>query len=182
MKRYILFTLIISGFIVVSSCNLPVSTSPDIEAPGVALLTDTPQTAESIFGPGTFTLALPAGWDVIGPDLISWESGSYDLWRLGPDPSSSGGPGTSHVIIADPGVWKPEALMLAQCSTCPPPEFEGVTIDGQPALRAQLGGGGVPLMITWHFIEHNGKLIAFTIHDPETLEPLNDVIESIKLQ
>jgi len=136
--------------------------------------------AESIFGPGTFNMILPLNWDVAGPETISDDSGrTYRSYSLGEDPTSSGGPGMSHVIIASAAEWTPEDLALMQCSTCPDNGFEQVTVGGKPALRTQVGGGGVPMMITWYFVESQGNLIAFAIHDPQTLEPLQEVIESI---
>jgi hypothetical protein len=51
-----------------------------------------------------------------------------------------------------------------------------------PASRTQVGGGGVPFVITWYFVEHNGNLIALAIHDQQTLEPLDAVIQSIVLK
>ena len=61
------------------------------------------------------------------------------------------------------------------CSTCPENSFEEVTVGGKPGLRTEIGGGGVPMVITWTFVENQGKLIAFAIHDPQTLAPLNAV-------
>jgi hypothetical protein len=134
-----------------------------------------------MFGPGTFSLTLPAGWDVFGPESITTDpSRPYELYLLGVDPSVSGGPGTSRVIVARATEWTPEELAVSQCSTCPPGDFEAVTIAGRPALRTQIGGGGVPFVTTWYFVEHRGNLIAFAIHDPETLEPLSEVIDTIQ--
>jgi hypothetical protein len=136
-----------------------------------------------LFGEGTFTLALPEGWDVAGPTVAGNDPDRpYEDWALGTDPTASGGPGTSHVAILDPAQWTAEDFALAQCSACPQNPFEDVVVGGKPARRTQVGGGGVPFTITWYFVEHNGKLIAFAIHDPETLEPLEDVIASIQFE
>ncbi len=176
-RRHLLVLFLISLFLLLA-CNFPgvvdqVPTSPIL----------TPDTAQSVYGPGTFSLDLPPGWDVIGPETISSDPNrSYDLYRLGVDPSSSGGPGTSHVIIASASEWTPQELALAQCSTCPPGNFEPLTIGGKPALRTQIGGGDVPILITWYYVEHRGNLIAFAIHDPESLQPLEDVLGSIQFE
>lgn len=137
--------------------------------------------AQRVFGPGTFSLDLPDGWDVFGPVEVTTDPDRpYEVYRLGENPSASGGPGMSIVAIDREAKWTPEDFALAQCSTCPDNGFESVTIDGIPALRTEIGGGGVPMMITWTFVEHQGNFIAFAIHDPETLEPLEDVIQSIQ--
>jgi hypothetical protein len=60
--------------------------------------------------------------------------------------------------------------------------FESVTLAGKSAIRAQIGGGGVPFMIVWHFVEHQGNFIAFALHDPQTLLPLDNVIESVQFE
>jgi hypothetical protein len=33
-------------------------------------------------------------------------------------------------------------------------------------------------MMTWYFVPYQDKLIGFAIHDPETLAPLEEVIQS----
>jgi hypothetical protein len=130
---------------------------------------------------GGFSLSLPEGWSVLGPQASNADpSRPYNLYRLGPDPAASGGPGTSTIAILDASQWTAEEYVQAQCSTCPANPFEEVTLGGQPARRTQVGGGGVPFTVTWHFVERDGKLIALAIHDPETLEPLEDVLQSIQ--
>jgi hypothetical protein len=169
------------GLIFLVACNPGEIVSPVPPSP-----TDTPSSfsgdsAESVFGPGTFSLALPTGWDVIGPEVTSSDpERPYQLYLLGVDPSVSGGPGTSQVIVASAAKWTPEELAFSQCITCPQNDFITVTIAGQSALRTQIGGGDVPILITWYYVEHKGYLIAFAIHDPETLQPLSEVIETIQ--
>lgn len=179
MKKVLMYTILVLSLLAVSACSLQTgeTTPPPTDQ------TDPTPAAEPIFGPGTFTLDLPAGWDVAGPDVITDESNrSYQIYRLGIDPSSSGGPGTSLVIVADAVEWTPEDIALAMCSTCPENGFEEVAVGGKPGLRTEIGGGGVPMVITWTFVENQGKLIAFAIHDPQTLAPLNAVIESIQFE
>lgn len=169
--------------LILAACGSTEEASPSPPSATDIPSSPTEPIAESVFGPGTFTLALPDGWDVAGPDPITSDPDRpYESFSLGEDPNSSGGPGMSHVFIASAQEWTPEELALAQCSTCPEPVFEDVTIDGLPGVRTELGGGGVPIVITWFYVEHNGKLFAFAIHDPETLEPLREVIDSIRFE
>lgn len=178
INRRHLLVLFLIGLFFLFACNLPGIVNQVPTPPKTAA-----DTAQSVFGPGTFSLNLPPGWDVSGPETISSDPNRpYDLYRLGVDPSSSSGPGTSHVIIANASEWTPKELAFLQCSTCPPGDFEPLTIGGKPALRTQIGGGGVPIFITWYYIEHRGNLIALAIHDPETLQPLEDVIGSIQFE
>lgn len=172
MKKFLVPIWLIVGLLILSGCNL--------NAPAPSVQQPTEVTAIPIFGPGTFSLDLPDSWDVAGPNIVTADDGrSYDDYAMGEDPTSSGGPGTSHVIIADAAQWTPEELVLMQCSTCPENGFEEVVVGGKSAQRTEIGGGGVPMMITWTYVENNGKLIGFAIHDPRTLEPLNGVIDSI---
>ena len=167
------------GLFILSACG---SQAPEPVEPAPDDLPQEPteETAIPLFGPGTLSLDLPSGWDVAGPDMVVADDGrSYESYSLGEDPTSSGGPGMSHVIIADASIWTPEELVLMQCSTCPDNGFEPVTVGGKPAVRTQIGGGGVPMMVTWTYVENNGKLIGFAIHDPQTLDPLDGVIETI---
>jgi hypothetical protein len=132
---------------------------------------------------GGFTLALPDGWSAIGPLEVSSDTeDTYNLYVLGADPAFDGGPGTSKIIIADASLWTPLAFSVAQCGTCPEHPFEDVTLAGLPAQRTLIGGGAVPFTVTWHFLEAEGKLIGLAIHDPETLAPLEEVLQSIRFQ
>jgi hypothetical protein len=180
------FLPVLMVLLIMAGCNFPMepSTTLPVEAAaeengGAAPAED--DTATSVFGPGTFTLSLPEGWDVTGPVMVDAGNGrSYDLWVLGVDPTVNQGPGGSKVAIGEASQWTPEAFVQGQCSTCPVHDFETVEVGGLSALRTQVGGGGVPFEITWYFVELNGRFIAFAIHDPETLEPLVDVIASIQ--
>jgi hypothetical protein len=144
---------------------------------------DVTQPARYYNAEGGFSLDLPDGWRVLDPLTANNDPNRpFALYILGIDPAPSGGPGNSQIVIADPKQWTPEQFAQAQCSTCPASPFENVTLGGEPAQRTQVGSGGVPFTITWYFVEHNGKLIALAIHDPETLKPLDDVIQSIQFQ
>jgi len=185
MKNSYLFGGVMITLLLLAACSLQPteSAAPPTLPADQEPATPTEAEAENIFGPGTFTLEIPAGWDIAGPMTINDDSGrSYQSWALGEDPTSSGGPGTSHVIIANPAEWTPEELALVQCTTCPNNGFEEVTIDGKKGLRTEIGGGGVPFMTTWYYFENQGNLIGFAIHDPQTMEPLDSIIESIQFE
>lgn len=155
----------------------PTSTQPAAAAPSE------PEDPGRYFNEaGNFSLNLPEGWEVAGPNEAS--SGgdlTFSLYRLGVDPQASGGPGMSSIAISDLGAMTIEAFVQAQCSTCPHAPIEELHLGEVRAHQTTIGGGGVPLEIAWTFIEHRGKLIALAIHDPETLEPLSAVLQSVKL-
>jgi hypothetical protein len=132
---------------------------------------------------GVFSLALPDGWSAIGPLEVSGDTeDTYNLYVLGADPAFDGGPGSSKIIVADAGLWTAGEFAVAQCGTCPEHPFEDVMLGGLPAQRTLIGGGAVPFTITWIFVENEGKLIGLAIHDPETLAPLEEVLQSIEIQ
>jgi len=184
----LIISVLVLGCLLLGACNLP---SAVTVVPGTTpqpSLTPEPVSSpepkvESVFGPGTFSLTLPTGWDVFGPEKVNSDANRpYDIYLLGEDPTGSDGPGTSKVIVARAAEWSAEELALAQCSTCPVNPFEAVTLGGRDALRTQVGGGGVPFMITWYFVENQGNLIGICIHDPETLAPLEAVLSSIQFE
>ncbi len=184
MKRFHLFLWFIIGLIFFTACgtqsienNEPLIESTELPPDPADL--PVPK-AVSIFGADTFTMDLPEGWDVSSETIIVDESSSYDLFLLGDNPTSSGGPGISKVIVANAADWTPQTLAATQCSTCPENPFESVTLGGKSALRTQIGGGGVPIMITWYFVENKGNLIGLAIHNLQTLEPMDDVLQSIQ--
>jgi hypothetical protein len=174
VRKHFWYSCLIVVLIILSACSTRSTVTP--EPPP----TDLP--AESIFGPGTLTLSLPSGWDVSSETIRSDPDRPYDLYLLGQNPTESGGPGLSRVVIASASEWTAEEFAISQCSTCPLNAFEPATVAGKPALRTQIGGGDVPILITWYFVENKGHLIAFAIHDPQTLMPLEEVINSIQFQ
>lgn len=172
--------------LLLAGCSSPQVSAPPVETP-VSPSPELPNTpsveeAQNIFGEGTFTIDLPDGWDISSEEVHRDPDPPYTLYLLGEDPTTNDGPGVSRIVIANAVEWTPEEFVLSQCSTCPVNPFESTTLDGVPALRTQIGGGGVPIMVTWYFVEHNGKLIAFAIHDPQTLLPLEDVLASIRFE
>lgn len=198
MKKTIFLISVLIIILLISACSLsPVITSSttdqssnDLE-PEVSVnepVGEDPDSsedlhAESVFGPGTFTMDIPDGWMVVSDKIVDEETGrSYQIYLLAPDQGYMEGPGASKVIVASTEEWNTMDLIQKQCSTCPDNGFEVVTLDDTSALKTEIGGGGVPFMLTWYFVEHNGNLIGIAIHDPENLEPLTDVIESIQLQ
>lgn len=181
IKKAYFYLGIVMILILVNACSLLSGVGRRVPAGGK--VTPTPGPAENIFASGMFTLELPAGWDVFGPLTVGGDANRpYELYRLGQNPTTDDGPGPSRIVIADPALWTPEEFVLAQCSTCPQHPFEQVELGGKEALRTQVGGGGVPFMVSWYFVEHRDKLVAFAIHDPQTLQPLEDVIGSIRFE
>ena len=130
---------------------------------------------------GGFSLVLPEGWEVVGPMPVSQDGMSYDLYLLGVNPSSSDGPGASRIIVADAAVLSIEQFVALQCSTCPQHSLESIPLGERLAVRTRITGGGVPFEVDWIFVEDQGKLLGFSIHDPETLESLESVIQTLVL-
>jgi hypothetical protein len=192
MKRYCLLWMLVLTTLL-SACNFPTVTNT---APPQVVPTSTP-TLEQLVATslptqdptryynteGGFSLKLPEGWQVSGPfEVTNDPARPYIAYLLSPstDQSLRGGPGISRIVLADPAQWNVEKLVLDQCSTCPVNPPEEITLDGISALRTQVGGGDVPFLNTWVFVEHRGKWLGFAIHDPETLAPLEEVIQSIQ--
>lgn len=171
--RYV-WSVCLIGFL--AGCASPQVTPTDIGA------ATSEEPAQNIFGEDTFIIDLPDGWDIVSEEIRSDPDRPYVLFLLGENPTTDGGPGTSRVVIASADLWTPEDFVLSQCSTCPLNPLESTTLGGKPALRTEIGGGGVPIMITWYFVEHRGKFFAFALHDPQTLQPLDEVLTSIQFE
>lgn len=176
ITRYVLFLI---ALVALSACSAQQANPPE---PSISDLPVPTESAQSVFGQGTFTIDLPEGWDVASEETTSDPDRPYLLFLLGENPTTADGPGTSRVVIANADEWTPEDFILSQCSTCPVNPFEEITLGGIPATRTEIGGGGVPFMITWYFVEHRGKLFAFAIHDPQTLQPLDEVLAYIQFE
>jgi hypothetical protein len=82
-----------------------------------------------------------------------------------------------------PESWRVAGPLAAQADGVPysltllgiEPEAGG----GLEARGTQVGGGGVPFAVEWVLVERSGKLIGVSIHDPETLAPLENVLQSV---
>jgi hypothetical protein len=160
------------------------------------IATDTPEPASSLPASPTspaeadryvnpdagISLILPAGWSTSGPYPVSVGETSYNLYLLGLDPSPNSGPGASRLIAAVDEQLSLSAFLESQCSTCPPAEVTAATLNGVPVQRAVIGGGGVPFEVEWVFLDHDGRLVGLSIHDPQTLETLTSVLETLRLE
>ncbi len=69
-----------------------------------------------------------------------------------------------------PGGGSLEQFAASQCSTYP----------AHPSWAVALGT--VPFEKSWFFFEHQGKRIGLAIHDPDTLEPLDEVLATFRLE
>ncbi len=168
-----------------AGCNLggAVTPAPSTAVPATEQAHATP--AERYFNTeGKFSLVLPVGWLELGPLAMTLpETGAgYSLYILGTAPTESGGPGASMIVIADAAQMTLEQFAASQCSTCPGHSPEAVTLGTVPAERLLIGGGTVPFEKTWFFFEHQGRRIGLAIHDPETLEPLDEVLATLRLE
>ena len=188
--RYLKFSVIALP-ILVGACAVPEAPPTPVPVtateaasptqPASATPAPTPDPNRYINEEGGFSLLLPEGWTVLGPVEVSNRlERPFNMYVLGVDPSLNSGPGYSRIAVADAALWTAVDFAFAQCSTCLEQNFVDETLDGKPARRLEIGGGGVPFTTTWIFVERGENLLAFAIHDPETMEPLEDVIQSIQ--
>lgn len=124
---------------------------------------------------GAFSLELPPDWQAV-------EQGMTRLGRyvqLGPEPVGPG-PASSALFVADGETVAPEeAAAELHCAGCAEaPELEATTIGDIPAQRALLGEEPA---LEWFFVEHEGRLIILTLHDPVTFETRTDLLETLRL-
>jgi hypothetical protein len=123
---------------------------------------------------GDFSLLLPPGWTVSEPR----ETPAGSVYTLGPAPLIPG-PANSTVIVADARNVSIEAALKQACSGCAPlPRLDSIELNGMPAQRALISAGGGPA-VEWFFVERGGRLIYFTIHDPQSFQTLAGVVQSL---
>jgi hypothetical protein len=168
-----------------AGCNLggEVTLAPSTAVPAAEQVHATPA-ERYVNTEGKFSLVLPVGWLELGPLAMTLpETGAgYSLYVLGSAPTESGGPGASIIVIADAAQMTLEQFAASQCSTCPAHSPEAVTLGTVPTERLLIGGGAVPFEKSWFFFEHHGRRIGLAIHDPETLEPLDEVLATLRLE
>jgi hypothetical protein len=128
------------------------------------------------------SLVLPEGWRAAGPTSIALGDAAYNLYTIGSDPETSGGPGLSQLIVAQEGEITIDAFLQAQCSTCDPHPLQRAILNGIEVQRTLVGGGGVPFEVEWVFLTHNSRLIGLSLHDPESLGTLESVLETLQFE
>jgi len=158
--------------------------TPLIESATEALEPTATDTASRYFNTeAAISLVLPSGWGAAGPFAIDVPGQfEYDLYVLGISPSDSGGPGPSRLIVGDPSAMSLDSFAASQCGDCPKQPIEDAVLAGVPVRRTTIGGGSVPFRVEWMFLEHAGKVIGLSIHDPGTLESLQDVLQTLRLE
>ena len=171
--------------LVLGACNAP-SATPIVVPPtatAAAAVTVPAQEPDRYYNPEAgLSLILPEGWRAAGPTAIALGDTTYNLYTIGLDPESNGGPGFSQLIVAQEGDVTIEAFLLAQCSTCDPHPLQISTINGIEVQRTLVGGGGVPFEVEWVFLAHNGQLIGLSLHDPDSMATLEHVLETLRFE
>lgn len=181
-RRCIALTLVFAVLAcLVPACNLGGADAPPLEASATSTAS---QDERYINDEGGFSIVLPEGWSVLGPLRVMVPEGgaAYNLYVLGAAPTESGGPGASMIVIAAASQLTLEQFAASQCSACPAHPPETVTLGTVPAQLLLIGGGTVPFEISWFFFEHQGKRIGLAVHDPDTLEPLDEVLATLRLE
>jgi hypothetical protein len=123
---------------------------------------------------GGFSLMLPRDWTVGEPETTSLGT----QYLLGPAPLAEAGPANSAIIVANAAETTVADLgeQLLCGGGCEPPATSSITLrNGMNAQYALIGGEGAPGQ-PWYFVEHQDRLIAFSIHDPERPEEALDAI------
>jgi len=177
-----ILTLVLAALaLIVPACNLGDAAAPPLEATATSTAA---QDKRYVNDEGGFSLVLPEGWSVLGPLPMTLSEGGagYNLYVLGEAPSESGGPGASMIVIADAAQMTLEQFSASQCSACPGHSPEAVALGAVPAERLLIGGGTIPFEKAWFFFEHQGRRIGLAIHDPDTLEPLDEVLATLRLE
>jgi hypothetical protein len=97
---------------------------------------------------------------------------------MGAAPLAQAGPGTSALFVAAATQTSVEQAVELLCGGCTPIlALEDAVVNGIEAKIAVIGGKGSPV-VEWVFVQQMGKLVFFSIHDPESLKTLDGVIQT----
>ena len=111
-----------------------------------------------------FSLLIPVDWQV--ETLLGQKT------LLGPPPLAEDSPASSAIFVADAAAINPAQVLDRLCAgNCPQVQLQDAALGGQPVQVATVSGSGQP-PLTWYFVERDGRLIYFSLHHPQTLEPL----------
>ena len=119
--------------------------------------------------------SLPAGWQVSGP--LATVLGHQYL--LGPEPLTPG-PTTSMIFVSSE-LTAAEAAQKLQCGgSCPEAiPFEETVIGEQTDQKTMIASPNT-VALEWYFVMADGRLIYFTIHDPQTLATRQDILATLQ--
>lgn len=121
------------------------------------------------------SLLIPVDWQVSEPEQTPL--GQKTL--LGPPPLAEDDPATSAIVVADAAEISPvEALDRLCAGACPQAQLQDAVLGGQAVQVATVSGSGRP-PLAWYFVERNGRLVYFSLHHPQTLEPLYGVLDTL---
>lgn len=121
-----------------------------------------------------FSLLIPVDWQVSEPEQTAL--GQQTL--LGPAPLAESDPANSIIFVTDAAEVSPaEALDQLCAGNCPQAQLQDAVLGGQAVQMAVVSGSGRPL--AWYFVERDGRLAYFSLHHPQTLEPLYGVLNSL---
>ncbi len=163
------------GTLAAEQANLVVEaktlTEPAItaESPFTLEYADAFQTYENELG--NFTLPLPADWQVSDP--LNTPLGT--MFLLGREPLNAGDPAVSTILISESLTPARAAEQLFCGSSCMDEvRFERLELEGQPLYKTDVVSNGSPTL-SWYFFPQDGRLIYWTLHDPVTFAPLDDL-------
>jgi hypothetical protein len=123
-----------------------------------------------------FAVNLPEGWQATSES--SWREGVYQvLFSARP---GQRGPANSVVMVVDEPTLSANEFLTILNGGVMPADLASTTLAGLPARRGTVGGNGSP-PLQFLLVERGGKLYYVDFHDPESLEPLEDVIASFQL-
>lgn len=179
--------LFFGGFILLMAACRPTTTPTPMTATATVsrpeptpTLTATPTLTPELLSPyenleASLAFSLPAGWQVSGP-LPTILGHQY---LLGPEPLTPG-PTTSMIFISQE-LTAMEAAEQLQCgSSCPEAIlFEETVVDQQPAQKTTIASPDT-VALEWYFVMVDGRLIYFTIHDPQTLATRQDILATFQ--
>lgn len=181
-SRLTLFLFIFIGLLGLTGCGktfLPTPTPAPLPVPATFTPspTATPETmVEQEIAAADLILSLPDTW-IIGEGLVTPLGLVY---YLGPEPLGSG-PSSSTLVVADGEQY--EVAELAAALLCGSPcelDLTQADIAGQSGQKVSFTAPNTPTL-EWFFLEHNGQLLAFTLHDPLTLITHPQIIASLEL-
>ena len=155
----------------------PTETAPPASATPAPTETPTPVPLETYENEeGGFRIQLPADWRV---ERRGETALGIHYW-VGPEPLGPG-PASSAVFVGNAQSISPLAAAESlhcggECAEAI--TLEEVTLGGRPAQRAILADEG----LEWYFVEHAGRLLALTVHDPQTLATREDLLATLTFE
>ena len=167
-KHLAFFSLVLFALTLSGCSRTPTDVNPPTAEP-------TPEPVRYSNEDGGFSLVLPTGWDV---DERSVAPMGTEIRFGDEETNDSDLPGV--LYYAPSATLDRDAILALLCEECDElPAATELVLNNRPAWNVVIEANGAPAR-AWTIVDNGDALVTFSFVDPATMEPLTEVISSLR--